>query len=101
MIPYICGGIGMVVWGRVSDAMNERHWNLLVACVLSTGGHAGHVAGTGRNVVGRNRVLRLQGAVLRYAADVPQRHGARGAGSHGSTRSATWVAPSALTMLDT
>ena len=38
MIPYICGGIGMVVWGRVSDAMNERRWNLLVACVLSTGG---------------------------------------------------------------
>ena len=38
MIPYICGGIGMVVWGRLSDAMNERRWNLLVACVLSTGG---------------------------------------------------------------
>jgi MFS family permease len=38
MIPYICGGIGMVVWGRVSDRMNERRWNLLAACVLSTGG---------------------------------------------------------------
>jgi ACS family tartrate transporter-like MFS transporter len=28
----------MVAWGRVSDAMNERRWNLLGACVLSTGG---------------------------------------------------------------
>ena len=38
MIPYICGGISLVVWGRISDKMNERRWNLLVACVLSTGG---------------------------------------------------------------
>jgi len=38
MIPYICGGIALVVWGRVSDRMNERRWNLLLACVLSTGG---------------------------------------------------------------
>ena len=79
---YRHGGVG----GQVSDAMNERRWNLLVACVLSTGGLVlagytlGHVVGTGRNVVGRNRVLRLQGAVLCYAADVPQRHGARGGG---------------------
>lgn len=40
MIPYICGGIAMVAWGRVSDRMNERRWNLLAACVLSTGGLA-------------------------------------------------------------
>jgi len=38
MIPYICGGIALVVWGRVSDRMQERRWNLLAACVLSTGG---------------------------------------------------------------
>src|SRR4029077_10783749 len=38
MIPYICGGIALVAWGRVSDRMNERRWNLLLACVLSTGG---------------------------------------------------------------
>jgi ACS family tartrate transporter-like MFS transporter len=38
MIPYICGGIGMLVWGRISDRMNERRWNLLAACVLSTAG---------------------------------------------------------------
>jgi len=54
MIPYICGGIGMVVWGRVSDAMNERRWNLLVACVLSTGGLllAGYTLGTWWALVG-------------------------------------------------
>jgi ACS family tartrate transporter-like MFS transporter len=38
MIPYICGGIALVIWGRVSDRMNERRWNLLGACVLSTAG---------------------------------------------------------------
>src|SRR5215467_7507946 len=38
MIPYICGGIALVVWGRISDKMNERRWNLLLACVLSTAG---------------------------------------------------------------
>ena len=31
MIPYVCGGISLVVWGRISDRMNERRWNLLVA----------------------------------------------------------------------
>jgi ACS family tartrate transporter-like MFS transporter len=38
MIPYICGGIGLIVWGFVSDRMNERRWNLLIACVVSTAG---------------------------------------------------------------
>src|SRR5262249_23139583 len=38
MIPYICGGIAMVVWGRISDRMHERRWNLLVACMVSTAG---------------------------------------------------------------
>jgi MFS family permease len=54
MIPYICGGIGMIVWGRVSDAMHERRWNLLVACVLSTGGLAlaGYMMGTWWALVG-------------------------------------------------
>jgi ACS family tartrate transporter-like MFS transporter len=54
MIPYICGGIGMIIWGRVSDAMNERRWNLLAACVLSTGGLvlAGYTMGTWWALVG-------------------------------------------------
>jgi MFS family permease len=54
MIPYICGGIGMVTWGRVSDSMNERRWNLLAACVLSTAGLvlAGYMMGTWWALVG-------------------------------------------------
>jgi ACS family tartrate transporter-like MFS transporter len=35
MIPYICGAIAMVTWGRVSDRMNERRWNLFVGCLFS------------------------------------------------------------------
>jgi MFS transporter, ACS family, tartrate transporter len=54
MIPYICGGIAMVVWGRISDRMNERRWNLLAACVLSTAGLvlAGMTMGTWWALVG-------------------------------------------------
>jgi ACS family tartrate transporter-like MFS transporter len=54
MIPYICGGIALVAWGRVSDHMNERRWNLLLACVLSTGGLvlAGLTMGTWWAMVG-------------------------------------------------
>jgi ACS family tartrate transporter-like MFS transporter len=36
MIPYLSGGAGLVLWGLVSDRMNERRWNLLAACVVST-----------------------------------------------------------------
>jgi ACS family tartrate transporter-like MFS transporter len=54
MIPYICGGIAMVAWGRISDRMNERRWNLFVACVLSTVGLviAGMTMGTWWALVG-------------------------------------------------
>jgi ACS family tartrate transporter-like MFS transporter len=54
MIPYICGGIAMVVWGRISDRMNERRWNLFLACVLSTIGLgiAGLAMGTWWALVG-------------------------------------------------
>jgi ACS family tartrate transporter-like MFS transporter len=54
MIPYICGGIAMVVWGRISDRMNERRWNLFIACVLSTVGlgFAGLTMGTWWALVG-------------------------------------------------
>jgi ACS family tartrate transporter-like MFS transporter len=54
MIPYTCGGIAMVVWGRISDRMNERRWNLLIACILSTGGlvMAGLTMGTWWSLVG-------------------------------------------------
>lgn len=38
MIPYISGGVGLVVWGLISDRMHERRWNLLAACVVSAAG---------------------------------------------------------------
>ena len=54
MIPYICGGISMVIWGHISDRMNERRWNLLGACVVSTAGLviAGLTMGTWWALVG-------------------------------------------------
>jgi ACS family tartrate transporter-like MFS transporter len=54
MIPYVCGAIAMVVWGRISDRMNERRWNLFVGCVFSTVGLviAGMTMGTWWALVG-------------------------------------------------
>ena len=54
MIPYICGGISLVTWGRLSDRMNERRWNLLATCVVSTAGLviAGMTMGTWWAMVG-------------------------------------------------
>src|SRR6201995_3291868 len=54
MIPYICGGIAMVIWGRVSDRMDERRWNLFFGCVFSTVGLiiAGMTMGTWWAMVG-------------------------------------------------
>jgi MFS transporter, ACS family, tartrate transporter len=54
MIPYICGGISMVAWGYISDHLNERRWNLLGACVVSTAGLiiAGMTMGTWWALVG-------------------------------------------------
>ena len=54
MIPYIAGGVGLVVWGNVSDRMNERRWNLLAACALSAIGLiiAGLTMGTWWAMVG-------------------------------------------------
>jgi ACS family tartrate transporter-like MFS transporter len=54
MIPYVCGGISLVIWGRISDRMNERRWNLLTACILSTVGlvMAGLTMGTWWALVG-------------------------------------------------
>ncbi len=54
MIPYITGAIGLVGWGRISDKMHERRWNLLGACVVSTVGLviAGATMGTWWALVG-------------------------------------------------
>jgi len=44
----------MVIWGHISDRMNERRWNLLGACVVSTAGLviAGMAMGTWWALVG-------------------------------------------------
>jgi MFS transporter, ACS family, tartrate transporter len=54
MIPYVSGGIGLVGWGMISDRMNERRWNLLGACAVSTVGLVitGATAGTWWSIVG-------------------------------------------------
>ena len=54
MVPYICGGISLVIWGFISDHMNERRWNLVVACIVSTAGlvTAGMTMGTWWALVG-------------------------------------------------
>jgi ACS family tartrate transporter-like MFS transporter len=54
MIPYIVGGIAMLVWGRISDRMQERRWNLFWACSLATVGLlvTGWTMGTWWAVVG-------------------------------------------------
>ena len=54
MIPYLCGAIALVLWGRLSDRLNERRWHLLIACILSTGGliMAGLTMGTWWALVG-------------------------------------------------
>jgi MFS transporter, ACS family, tartrate transporter len=54
MIPYLCGAVAMVAWGRISDRMNERRWNLFIGCVFSTVGLviAGLTMGTWWALVG-------------------------------------------------
>jgi MFS transporter, ACS family, tartrate transporter len=54
MIPYTCGAIAMVAWGRISDRMNERRWNLFIGCVFATVGLliAGMTMGTWWALVG-------------------------------------------------
>ena len=54
MIPYICGAIALLAFGRSSDTKNERRWHLLIACAFSTGGlvMAGLTMGTWWAMVG-------------------------------------------------
>jgi MFS transporter, ACS family, tartrate transporter len=39
-IPFICGTIGILVWGHLSDRMNERRWNLTASCLCMAAGLA-------------------------------------------------------------
>ena len=54
MIPYVCGSISMVLWGWISDRMQERRWNLFCACIVAAVGLsiAGMGAGTVWSLVG-------------------------------------------------
>jgi ACS family tartrate transporter-like MFS transporter len=54
MIPYLCGAVGMIVWGRHSDRTGERRWHLFWACVAATAGLiiAGMTIGTVWAIVG-------------------------------------------------
>jgi ACS family tartrate transporter-like MFS transporter len=54
MIPYLFGSLSLVVWGRVSDRMRERRWNLLGACLVSAAGLfiAGYMMGSWWSLAG-------------------------------------------------
>jgi ACS family tartrate transporter-like MFS transporter len=38
MIPYVVGTISMIIWGYVSDRMQERRWNLFTSCLVGAVG---------------------------------------------------------------
>ena len=54
MIPYGIAAVAEIAWGAVSDRMNERRWNLFLACMLSAVGLviAGLTMGTWWAMVG-------------------------------------------------
>jgi ACS family tartrate transporter-like MFS transporter len=54
MIPYICGAIGLLAWGWLSDRLGERRWNLFLGCLVAGLGLviAGRFMGTPWAVVG-------------------------------------------------
>lgn len=54
MIPYAAAGVVEIVWATFSDRINERRWNLFIACALSAGGLviAGLTMGTWWALVG-------------------------------------------------
>ncbi|MEA2737126.1 MAG: transporter, family, tartrate transporter [Acetobacteraceae bacterium] len=37
-VPFIFGTIGILVWGGISDRMNERKWNLTLSCLCMAAG---------------------------------------------------------------
>ena len=54
MIPYLCGAVGLLAWGWLSDRMGERRWNLFLGCLVAGLGLviAGRFMGTPWAVVG-------------------------------------------------
>ena len=54
MIPYLCGAVAMIVYGRQSDRAGERRWHLFFACVIACAGLliAAATMGTWWSIVG-------------------------------------------------
>jgi MFS transporter, ACS family, tartrate transporter len=53
-VPFIFGTIGILVWGGISDRMNERKWNLTLSCLCMAAGLAiaGMFVGTYTSIAG-------------------------------------------------
>jgi ACS family tartrate transporter-like MFS transporter len=53
-IPFIFGTLGILIWGGISDRMNERKWNLVGSCTVMAIGlaMAGFYNGTYMAIVG-------------------------------------------------
>ena len=53
-MPYVLGTVGILVWGHISDRMNERRWNLAASCFCIAIGFAaaGLTAGTYWSIAG-------------------------------------------------
>ncbi|HEY1411414.1 MAG TPA: MFS transporter [Rhodopila sp.] len=53
-VPFVFGTIGILVWGGISDRMNERKWNLTLSCLCMAIGllMAGLFVGTYLSVAG-------------------------------------------------
>lgn len=68
MIPYICGAIAMVTWGRISDRMNERRWNLFVGCLKRMRG------ARDRLVSGARNPFKASGRAVKRQCAVKARH---------------------------
>nr|WP_241014738.1 MFS transporter [Burkholderia sp. Ac-20379] len=45
-LPYFCGMIGMLAWGRHSDRSGERMWHTLLAMITAAAGLAGAAVAT-------------------------------------------------------
>lgn len=53
-IPFIFGTAGILIWGYISDRMNERRWNLTLSCTCMALGlaMAGYYEGTYLSIAG-------------------------------------------------
>jgi ACS family tartrate transporter-like MFS transporter len=53
-VPYVLGTVGILVWGYISDRMNERRWNLAASCFCMAIGFtaAGLTVGTYWSIAG-------------------------------------------------